>query len=334
VDIINHLAVAVLIWFCLSRVYDGTLELGVLFAFITYIRQFFEPISEISEKYTSIQSSFISSERIFEILDNQESLEDTERGLPAATLRGEIEFKNVWFAYNEEEWVLKDVSFHIQPGETAAFVGATGSGKSTIIGLMARFYDIQRGEILIDGIPIQAYNLKDLRRQIAVVLQDVFLFSGTVASNIRLNNTDITDGQIREAVESVHADRFVASLPGGLEEEVKERGCTFSSGQRQLISFARAVAFNPSILVLDEATANIDTETETAIQQGMINLSKDRTSIIIAHRLSTIRKADLILVIDQGQIREQGTHQELLDQNGIYSNLYQMQFKHQEEPNA
>ena len=325
VDIINHLAVAVLIWFCLSRVYSGTLELGVLFAFITYIRQFFEPISELSERYTSIQSAFISSERIFDILDNQESLEDIKSGMPAPKLRGEIEFRKVWFAYNEEEWVLEDVSFHIRPGETAAFVGATGSGKSTIIGLMARFYDIQRGEILIDNIPIQEYNLKDLRRQIAVVLQDVFLFSGTVKSNIRLNNTDIKDEEILDAVEFVNADRFVSSLPGGLEEEVKERGCTFSSGQRQLISFARAVAFNPSILVLDEATANIDTETEAAIQQGMVNLSKDRTSIIIAHRLSTIRNADKIMVIHQGRILEMGRHADLMQRKGLYYQLCQKQ---------
>lgn len=327
VDIINNLTIAVLILFCAGRLSKGTLEIGVLFAFITYIKQFFDPISEISEKYTTIQSAAISSERIFEILDMTDVQENLSEGLPVEKLRGEIEFKNVWFAYNPGEWVLRDVSFRIAPGQTAAFVGATGSGKSTIISLMARFYDIQKGQILIDGRDIREYRLKDLRRLIAVVLQDVFLFAGDVKSNIRLNNISIKDDDIAEAVKFVSADRFIGSLPGKLDEEVKERGCTFSAGQRQLISFARAVAFKPSILVLDEATANIDTETEIAIQEAMSKMSADRTSILIAHRLSTIRNADAIMVIHKGRLRESGSHDELMRLGGIYRRLYETQLE-------
>ena len=325
VDIINNMTIAAVILFCMGRILDGSIEIGVLFAFITYIKQFFEPISELSEKYTTIQSAIISSERVFEILDTVDVQEDMEIGVHVKKLRGEIEFRNVWFAYNDEEWVLKDVSFKIEPGEVAAFVGATGSGKSTIINLMARFYDIQKGRILIDGRDIREYNLKDLRRQISVVLQDVFLFTGDIKSNIRLNNTDITDADIEHAVTYVKADGFIESLPGRYNEEVMERGCTFSSGQKQLISFARAVAFNPSVLVLDEATANIDTETEMAIQEAMTKISKGRTSIIIAHRLSTIRNADKIMVIHRGRLRECGSHNELMRLGGIYSKLYRLQ---------
>lgn len=328
VEVINTLTVALLIWYCSGKIAGGNLEIGVLYAFITYIKQIFRPINDISENYTQVQSALISSERIFDILDNNELLEDMEEGKSVYELKvanqpdelqtadqldvfqainqsneykttdklnkikdeikfdniesqselnkleGEVEFKNVWFAYNEGEWILKDVSFRIQPGETVAFVGATGSGKTTIINLMARFYDIQKGEILIDGINIKEYNLKDLRRQIAVVMQDVFLFSGDIKSNIRLKNSQITDDDIVYASRLVCADKFIESLPSKYEEEVKERGCTFSAGQKQLISFARAVAFKPSIFILDEATANIDTETETSIQDAMTNISK------------------------------------------------------------
>ncbi|NSW89582.1 MAG: ABC transporter ATP-binding protein [Firmicutes bacterium] len=329
VEIINTLTVALLIWYCSGRVTEGYLEIGVLYAFITYIRQFFGPINEISENYTSIQSALVSSERIFDILDNRELLEDIEGEKHIDKLRGEIEFKNVWFAYNEGEWVLKDVSFKIRQGETVAFVGATGSGKSTIINLMARFYNIQKGEILIDGINIKEYNLKDLRRQIAVVMQDVFLFSGDIKSNIRLKNSVITDDDIVYAAKLVCADKFIESLPNKYDEEVKERGCTFSAGQRQLISFARAVAFRPAVFVLDEATANIDTETETAIQSAMANISGGSTTIIIAHRLSTIRNADKIIVINKGRVEEMGTHEELLNKGGIYSQLYEKQQSYQ-----
>ena len=325
IDIVNNLTIAVLIIFCMGRILAGTLEIGVLFAFIAYIKQFFEPISEISEKYTSIQSAIVSSERIFDILDKQDTQEDLMAGKPAGRFEGGIEFENVWFAYEGEAWVLKDVSFRIKPGETVAFVGATGSGKTTIISLMMRFYDIQKGRILIDGQDIREYRLEDLRRQICVVLQDVFLFAGDIRSNIRLNNDKISDEDIVNAARYVSADGFIESLPGKYEEEVKERGCTFSAGQKQLLSFVRAVAFNPAVLVLDEATASIDTGTEQAIQEAMSKISQGRTSVIIAHRLSTIRNAHKILVMHKGRIRETGKHDELMELGGIYCRLYRAQ---------
>lgn len=325
VDIINNLTIALLIYFCTERVIGNTLEIGLLFAFITYIKQFFDPISTISEQYTTIQSAVVSSGRIFEILDTVDVQEDIHRGRPLQQVRGEIEFKNVWFAYNDEEWILKDLSFKIEAGETAAFVGATGSGKSTIISLLTRFYDIQKGEILLDGVNIKEFNLLDLRRQVSVVLQDVFLFSGDILSNIRLNNSGITDGEIETASKYVNADSFIEQLPDKYHEKVKERGCTFSAGQRQLVSFARAVAFKPSILVLDEATANIDTETELVIQNALAKITKGRTSIIIAHRLSTIRNADKIIVIHKGRLKEMGRHTELMEAEGVYSRLYRLQ---------
>lgn len=334
VDIINNLTIAVLIYFCTGRIMENTLEIGVLYAFITYIKQFFDPISTISEQYTTIQSAIVSSGRIFEILDTAEVQENTREGLPVEGLKGEIEFKNVWFAYNDEDWVLKDVSFKIKPGETVAFVGATGSGKSTVISLLARFYEIQKGEILLDGINIKSYNLLALRRQISVVLQDVFLFSGDIRFNIRLNNPKITDEDIVKAAQYVNADSFIEQLPGKYKEIVRERGCTFSAGQRQLISFARAVAFKPSILVLDEATANIDTETEITIQKAMANITKGRTSIIIAHRLSTIRNSDKIIVIHKGRIKEMGNHDTLMEAEGLYSRLYRLQFFRKEAREA
>lgn len=325
VDIINNLTIAVLIYFCTERVIGNTLEIGLLYAFITYIKQFFDPISTISEQYTTIQSAVVSSGRIFEILDTVDVQEDIHGGRPLGPVKGEIEFKNVWFAYNEEEWILKDLSFKIEAGETAAFVGATGSGKSTIISLLTRFYDIQKGEILLDGVNIKEFNLLDLRRQVSVVLQDVFLFSGDILSNIRLNNSEITDAEIETASKYVNADGFIEQLPDKYHEKVKERGCTFSAGQRQLISFARAVAFKPSILVLDEATANIDTETELVIQNALAKITRGRTSIIIAHRLSTIRNADKIIVIHKGRLKEMGRHTELMEDEGVYSRLYRLQ---------
>ena len=326
VDVINTMTMVALIWFCTGDSLGGLFEIGLIYAFITYIKQIFEPISEIAEKYTTIQSAIISSERIFDILDTEETLENMEEGIRIESLKGDIEFKNVWFAYNDENWVLKDVSFKINGGETCAFVGPTGCGKSTIINLIARFYEIQKGEITVDGIDIREYNLKDLRRQISVVLQDVFLFSGDIRTNIRLNNKDITDEMVIDAAKQMHADEFIQTLPDKYDEEVKERGCTFSSGQRQLISFARAVAFNPSILVLDEATASIDTETEMLIQKAMDNISDNRTAIVIAHRLSTIKKADRIIVINGGVVQEIGNHSTLINSKGLYSNLYKKQF--------
>ena len=350
-EFINSLVVTTLIWFTTRSILGGELDFGVLYAFITYSRRFFAPINDLADMYTTIQSGRVSAERIFELLDSHEFEEDITAGKSLPAIRGEIEFKNVWFAYvktdesgetkigagehsdfsddsddSEWEWVLKDVSFKINAGETVAFVGATGSGKSTIINLMGRFYDIQKGEILLDGVNIREYRLDELRRSIAVVMQDVFLFAGDIKSNIRLNNTQITDEQVREAAEYVNASMFIEELRQKYDEPVMERGSTLSAGQRQLLSFARAVAFNPPLLVLDEATANIDTENEEIIQESLKKISRDRTTVVIAHRLSTIKTADNIIVIHQGEIQEMGNHDELLQNNGVYKKLYEIQF--------
>jgi len=324
VEVINNLTISALIWVCAGDILGGAFEYGVLYAFISYVREFFNPINEIADKYTSLQSAVVSSERIFEVMDIESDTEDLSSGIPCGKIQGDIEFKNVWFAYDGENWVLKDVSFHIRPGESVAFVGSTGSGKTTIINLMARFYDIQKGEILIDGVNIKKYRLADLRRNIAVVLQDVFLFTGDIASNIRLNHMEMTDNDVMNAIETACAAAFVRSLPGGINTEVKERGCTFSAGQRQLISLARAVAFSPSVLILDEATASIDTETEELIQRSMVKVSSGRTSIFIAHRLSTIRWADCIYVLSHGRIVEKGDHDTLMSKNGIYRHMIEL----------
>lgn len=324
-ELINSLAITLLIWYCAGKIFNNSLEIGILYAFITYIKKFFGPINDLADKYNTIQSGSVSAERIFELMDNNEGLEDMEKGRSIEAIKGEIEFKNVWFSYNNKDWVLKDISFKVNPGETVAFVGATGSGKSTIINLIGRFYEIQKGEITIDGINIQEIRLKDLRRFISVVMQDVFLFSGDIESNIRLNNMDISAQEIVAASRYANADSFIETLPDMYKEEVKERGCTLSAGQRQLLSFARAIAFNPAILVLDEATANIDTESEKMIQKSLNNISKNRTTLVIAHRLSTIRDADKIIVIHKGKIREVGKHDELVQQEGIYRRLYDMQ---------
>ncbi|MCL2775728.1 MAG: ABC transporter ATP-binding protein/permease [Oscillospiraceae bacterium] len=325
-EFINNLVISVLIWFCTGGILNGVLEFGVLYAFINYSKKYFTPINDLADKYTTIQSGRVSVERIFELLDNSENAEDITVGEHIPKIKGEIEFKHVWFAYIGEEYVLKDVSFKINAGDTVAFVGATGSGKSTIINLMGRFYDVQKGEILLDGVNIQEYRLDELRRSIAVVMQDVFLFAGDIKSNIRLNNLDITDSQVEEAAKYVNADPFIQELSRKYAEPVMERGATLSAGQRQLLSFARAVAFNPPILVLDEATASIDTENEEIIQESLKKISKDRTTVIIAHRLSTIKNADNIIVIHQGEINEMGTHDELLRNDGIYRKLYEIQF--------
>lgn len=334
VEVINNLAIAALIWVSAGDVISGAFEYGVLYTFITYVREFFKPINEIADKYTGLQSAVISSERIFEIMDIDENIEDLKTGIDCENLRGEIEFRNVWFAYNDENWVLKDVNFHIKPGENVAFVGSTGSGKSTIINLMTRFYDIQKGQILIDGIDIKEYCLTELRRKIAVVQQDVFLFTGDIASNIRINNTELTDDDIKKAIRIAGADHFVDSLDNGINSEVKERGATFSSGQRQLISFARAIALDPAVLILDEATANIDTETEEMIQRSMRSVTTGRTSIFIAHRLSTIRQANQIYVIDHGRIVEQGDHDTLMNLDGQYKHLIELSLKDTDGPDT
>jgi len=320
VEIFNTLAIALLVWYGMGRIINQTLDIGILYAYTNYIKQFFAPINDLAEKYNTIQSAVVSADRIFELLDQKDNLEDYDSGRRVDRLRGEIEFKNVWFAYNEGEWVLKDVSFKIKKGQTAAFVGATGSGKTTIINLISRFYTIQKGEILIDGININDINLRDLRRNVSVVLQDVFLFSGSIRENITLN-TEMSDQQVEDALKLSCADRFIDELPNKMDEAVTERGSTFSAGQRQLLAFARTIAHNPSIFVLDEATANIDTKTELLIQESIENVSAGRTTLIIAHRLSTIRNADIIFFIKDGQIVESGNHEDLIELNGYYAQL-------------
>lgn len=326
-DLIYSFSLALLIWYGGGRVLQGTLPFGVLFAFVNYIDQFFKPINDLTEKFNILQSAMASAERIFLLLDQEEGIKNIEAPKPLGKVEGKIEFKNVWFAYEGENWVLRDVSFTISPGETVAFVGATGAGKTSIISLITRLYDIQKGEILIDGKNIKEIDKYELRSQIGVVLQDVFLFTGDIKGNIRLNNENITDEQIEDVAGFVNADTFIQNLPNKYDEKVMERGATLSSGQRQLLAFARALAFNPSVLVLDEATSNIDTETELLIQDAIKKLIKGRTNIIIAHRLSTIQNADKIIVMHKGKIREMGKHQELLDRKGMYYDLYLLQYK-------
>ena len=326
-EMINNLAITLLIWFSVSMIMDVDIEfmtVGTLSAFVDYTRRFFHPINNLADQYHTIQSASVSAERIFDLLDDTEGYEVFDEGKPAVNIKGRIEFKNVWFAYIEEQWVLRNVSFTIEPGETIAFVGATGSGKTTIINLISRFYTIQKGEILLDGVNINEYSIETLRANIGVVMQDVFMFSGDIKSNIRLNNKAISDLEIVEASKYVNAHPFIQRLPKGYDEPVKERGLTMSSGERQLLSFARAVAFKPGIMVLDEATANIDTENELIIQDSLEKISKGRTNIIIAHRLSTIKNADNIIVLHKGKIRETGSHDELLALEGIYKRLYEL----------
>ena len=305
-------------------VLNGSLSLGTLFVFITYISSFFEPIQELSEQLGTLQSSIASAEKIFSVLDVKPEIVSPADPAPVNIL-GEIEFRHVWFAYEEENYILKDVSFVIHPGEKAAFVGATGAGKSTILNLIGRYFDIQKGQILIDGIDIHEIDLDVLRGAIGRVQQDVFIFTGDIKSNISLNNEAISPDDVRRAAEIVNADPFIQKLPHGYDEPVTERGSTLSAGQRQLLSFARTLAYDPKILVLDEATANIDTETETLITQALARLMDGRTTIMVAHRLSTIQHADKIIVMHHGEIKESGTHQELLAKDGLYKKLYELQ---------
>jgi ATP-binding cassette subfamily B protein len=330
VELISAVAVGLIIWYGGGEVVRNNLSLGVLFAFIQYTEMFFRPVRDLAEKYNILQTGMASSERIFKLLDTKIFVKQPENPIPLNDVKGKVEFRNVWFAYNDEEYVLKDISFLINPGETVAIVGATGAGKSSIINLLLRFYDINKGQILIDDIDITQVNEKELRKHIALVLQDVILFSGDVKSNINLWNDEIPFEKIVEAAKIVGADQFIEKLPKKFDEEVKERGATLSLGQKQLISFARALAYNPKILILDEATASIDTESEKMIQQAITRLLKDRTSIVIAHRLSTIQNSDKIIVLHKGQIREMGNHYELLEKKGIYYRLYQLQYKEQE----
>jgi ATP-binding cassette, subfamily B, multidrug efflux pump len=356
VEILSSVAIAMVIWFGGMGVLRGAVTLGVLVAFMQYAQRFFRPIQDLSDKYNILQSAMASSERVFKLLDTP--VEITSPSLPRkATGAGRIEFDHVWFAYRKVEtsdenqpaaeisgnghghsdsqseaydWILRDVSFTIEPGETVAIVGHTGAGKTTIISLLMRFYDIQKGAIRIDGVDIRQMELNDLRRRFGVVLQDPFLFSGTIENNIRLGSAWITDEQIETAAENVNVADFVRSLPEGFKAPVLERGSTMSTGQKQLISFARALAHNPKILVLDEATSSVDTETEIRVREALTRMVEGRTSVIIAHRLSTIQRADKIIVMHKGKVREIGSHQELLAQRGIYWKLYQLQYKDQE----
>ncbi len=329
VGLISSTGIAVLIWYGGGLTIQNAITLGTLVAFVQYTQRLWMPIQDISDKYNILQAAVIASERVFKLLDTPDGITSPEQTatIAANEIKGQIEFRNVWFAYKDEDWVLKDVSFVAQPGESIAFVGATGSGKTTITNLLMRFYDIQRGEILLDGVNIRAWDLQTLRENFAVVLQDVFLFSGDVAANIRLGKQTIAQDQVEWAAREVQASKFIEKLPDRYATTVKERGAGFSVGQKQLISFARALAFDPRILILDEATSSIDTETEQLIQQAIERVMTNRTSIIIAHRLSTIQRVDQIIVLHKGEIRESGSHQELLGQRGIYFKLYQLQYK-------
>ncbi len=330
VEFLSSIAIGLIIWYGGGEVVQQHLTLGILFAFIQYTEMFFRPIRDLSEKYNIMQTAMASSERIFKLLDDKTIIANPEKPENLNEVKGAIDFKNVWFAYNDEEYVLKDISFSINPGQTIAIVGATGAGKTSIINILTRFYDINKGAILVDGVDIKSIDKNKLRKFISIVLQDVFLFSGSVKSNIGLNDLSISDEQIRNAAIYVGADKFISQLPKGYDTEVKERGATLSVGQKQLISFARALAYDPRILILDEATSSVDTETEILIQQAIEKLLKGRTAIVIAHRLSTVQNADKIIVLHKGEIKEVGTHQELLAKKGIYFKLYQLQYKDQE----
>jgi len=331
VDLIGAFGVAVIIWYGGWLVMGNTathtvLSLGALVAFIQYSQQLFQPIRDISDKYNVLQAAVVASHRIFRTLDTPIAINSPENPKKSNRATGRIEFDHVWFAYKGEDWVLKDVSFSVEPGQSIALVGHTGSGKTTITNLLMRFYDIQKGRILLDGIDVREWDLRALRENFAVVLQDVFLFSGSIESNIRLGRTEIKDERVHWAAKEVRAEQFIERLPDGYQTEVRERGAGLSVGQKQLISFARALAFDPAILILDEATSSIDTETEQLIQQAIDRVMLDRTSIVVAHRLSTVQRAERIIVMHHGEIREMGSHQELLAQRGLYWKLYRLQY--------
>ena len=323
--ILSILSLMIVLWFGSRNVFDEIISVGTLYIFSNYIRSFFDPIQELAEQFSTLQSSIASAEKIFTVMDEDEFIPEVENPKQPDKIIGKIEFDHVWFAYDGENYVLKDVSFVINPGEKVAFVGATGAGKSSILNLIGRYYDIQKGHIYIDGIDIRQLSKKQLRSAIGQMQQDVFIFEGDVAYNIRLNDDAITDAQVKAAAEYVNASHFIEKLPQGYHEPVTERGATFSAGERQLLSFARTLAHNPRILVMDEATANIDTETEILIQEALEKLMDGRTTIIVAHRLSTIQHADCIMVMHKGRICERGTHRELLEQDGIYRKLYELQ---------
>jgi len=330
VELLSSIAIGLIVWYGGGEVVQGVLTIGVLFAFIQFTEMFFRPIRDLSEKYNIMQTAMASSERIFKLLDNQTFIKNPDEPAELKSVQGRIEFKNVWFAYEDENYVLKDVSFSINPGESVAIVGHTGAGKSTLINILTRFYDIQKGSVLLDGIDIRKLDKRDLRQYISIVLQDVYLFSGDIKSNISMHNENISEERVIEAAKTVGASKFIENLPKQYDDEVKERGATLSVGQKQLISFARALAYDPRILILDEATSSIDTETEQLIQKAIQKLLVGRTAIVIAHRLSTIQNANKIIVMHKGEIRETGNHQQLLAKRGIYYKLYQLQYKDQE----
>ena len=336
VEFLSFATIALIFWSGGNRILSGTLSLGVLTAFTMFAQRFFRPIQDLSEKFNILQSAMAASERIFKLLDEPVLVESDPNAIPLDHPRGEIEFRNIWFSYRntpepaDEDWVLRDVSFRVEPGQTFAIVGHTGAGKTTLISLLLRFYDVQRGQILLDGKDIRTIELQDLRRQFGIVLQDPFLFTGTIETNVRLGTPDIDRGTVERAVEEIGLGDFVRSLPQGVASSVNERGSTLSVGQRQLINFARALAHNPRFLILDEATSSVDTKTELLIREALNRLLSGRTALVIAHRLSTIQHADRILVFHKGRLREQGAHQELLAERGIYYRLYQLQYKEQE----
>jgi len=334
VEVLSVFAIAAIVVYGGWQVRIGAAELGTVVLFLMNARRFFYPIQDLSEKYGILQQALASSERVFKLLDTEPAIVSPAqpRKLPSTDGRGagRVEFRNVWFAYKDEDWVLQDVSFTLEPGEMSAIVGHTGAGKTTLVSLLLRFYDVQKGQILLDGVDIRELDLEELRRPFGIVLQDPFIFSGTIASNVRLGTEQITDDDIHRALENVNLRNFVSVLPEGLAHEMRERGATLSVGQKQLLSFARALAHDPRILILDEATSSVDTATEFQIRAALERLISGRTSIVIAHRLSTVQRADRIIVFHKGRLREQGSHQELLAQRGIYYKLYQLQYRDQE----